>query len=146
MKLKSGIVLAENENLVMELEAELWATSQNPIAQIIGQIKKLLGLFLGIKREGFVVITDKRVVEVFQTKACWVLNTGKVVTYLMPNSIKECGYTKEGTVCGCFCQGYTFYYEAWTQQRAILLKDADEKEAQGVVDSFYKALLAAGKE
>ncbi len=146
MKLKSGIVLGENENVVMELEAELWATSQNPIAQIIGQIKKLLGLFLGIKREGFVVITDKRVVEVFQTKACWVLNTGKVVTYLMPNSIKECGYTKEGTVCGCFCQGYTFYYEAWTQQRAILLKDADEKEAQGVVDSFYKALLAAGKE
>jgi hypothetical protein len=146
MKLKSGIVLGENENVVMELEAELWATSQNPIAQIIGQIKKLLGLFLGIKREGFVVITDKRVVEVFQTKACWVLNTGKVVTYLMPNSIKECGYTKEGTVCGCFCQGYTFYYEAWTQQRAILLKDADEKEAQGVVDSFYKALLVAGKE
>lgn len=146
MKLKSGIVLGENENVVMELEAELWATSQNPIAQIIGQIKKLLGLFLGIKREGFVVITDKRVVEVFQTKACWVLNTGKVVTYLLPNSIKECGYTKEGTVCGCFCQGYTFYYEAWTQQRAILLKDADEKEAQGVVDSFYKALLAAGKE
>ena len=146
MKLKSGIVLGENENVVMELEAELWATSHNPIAQIIGQIKKLLGLFLGIKREGFVVITDKRVVEVFQTKACWVLNTGKVVTYLMPNSIKECGYTKEGTICGCFCQGYTFYYEAWTQQRAILLKDADEKEAQGVVDSFYKALLAAGKE
>lgn len=34
MKLKSGIVLAENENLVMELEAELWATSQNPFAQI----------------------------------------------------------------------------------------------------------------
>lgn len=142
MKLKSGIVLGENENVVMELEAELWATSQNPIAQIIGQIKKLLGLFLGIKREGFVVITDKRVVEVFQTKACWVLNTGKVVTYLMPNSIKECGYTKEGTVCGCFCQGYTFYYEAWTQKRAILLKDADEKEAQSVVDSFYKALQA----
>lgn len=58
MKLKSGIVLAENENLVMELEAELWATSQNPFAQIWGQIKKLIGLFFGIKREGFVVITD----------------------------------------------------------------------------------------
>ena len=146
MKLKSGVVLGENENLVMELEAELWATSQNPIAQIIGQIKKLIGLLFGIKREGYVVITDKRVVEVIQTKACWVLNTGKVVTYLMPNSIKECGYTKEGTVCGCFCQAYTFYYEAWTQQRSIILKDADEKEAQSVVDSFYKALLAAGKE
>ena len=146
MKLKSGIVLAENENLVMELEAELWATSQNPIAQIIGQIKKLIGLFFGIKREGFIVITDQRVVEVIQHKACWVLNTGKVVTYLLPNSIKEGGYTKEGTVCGCFCQAHTFYYEAWTQQRSIILKDADEKEAQGVVESFYKALLAAGKE
>ena len=146
MKLKSGIVLGENENLVMELEAELWATSQNPIAQIWGQIKKLIGLFFGIKREGFVVITDQRVVEVIQTKACWVLNTGKVVTYLMPSSIKECGYTKEGTICGCFCQAYTFYYEGWTQRTAIMLKDADEKEAQGVVDSFYKALMAAGKE
>mgnify|MGYP003562514587 FL=1 len=142
MKLKSGIVLAENENLVMELEAELWATSQNPIAQIIGQIKKLIGLFFGIKREGFIVITDQRVVEVIQHKACWVLNTGKVVTYLLPNSIKECGYTKEGTVCGCFCQAYTFYYAGWTQRTAIMLKDADEKEAQGVVESFYKALQA----
>ena len=140
MKLKSGIVLAENENLVMELEAELWATSQNPIAQIIGQVKKLIGLLFGIKREGFVVITDKRVVEVIQGKACWVLNTGKVVTYLMPSSIKECGYTKEGTVCGCFCQAYTFYYKGWTQRTSIMLKDADEKEAQGVVESFYKAL------
>ena len=140
MKLKSGIVLGENENLVMELEAELWATSQNPIAQIIGQVKKLIGLLFGIKREGFVVITDKRVVEVIQTKACWVLNTGKVVTYLMPNSIKECGYAKEGTVCGCFCQAYTFYYEGWTQCTSILLKGAEEKDAQHVVDVFYKAL------
>lgn len=30
--LKSGLNLEEGENLVMEIEAELWATSSNPIA------------------------------------------------------------------------------------------------------------------
>lgn len=143
--LKSGLILGENEHLVVELEAELWATSSNPIALLIGNIVKFLNLLIGFKRKGYVVITDLRVVEIIQFKALWVLNTGKSVKYVLPSSVKEVGYTKEGTCCGCFCQAYNLYYDAFTQRTSVLLSDVDEAGAQKVVDAFYKAISASQK-
>ncbi|MBM6863944.1 hypothetical protein H6A66_01905 [Bacteroides caecigallinarum] len=142
--LRSGLVLNEGENLVMELEAELWASSSNFIAKIIGGIIKLINLILGNKREGFVVITDKRVVEIVQFKALWVFNVGKNVKFLLPSSVKEVGYFKEGTFCGCFCQSYNLYYDAFTQRTSVLLSSVDsDAEAQKVVEAFYNAISAA---
>lgn len=141
--LKSGIVLTEGENLVIELEAELWATSSNPLARLVGQVVKFINLILGNRRKGYVVITDKRVVEVIQFKALWVLNTGKNVKYVLPSSVKEVGYTKEGTCCGCFCQAYSLYYDAFTQRTSVLLSATEEAEAQKIVDAFYRAISAA---
>ncbi|MBO8455198.1 MAG: hypothetical protein IAC08_02190 [Bacteroidetes bacterium] len=143
--LKSGLILGENEHLVVELEAELWATSSNPISLLIGNIVKFLNLLIGFKRKGYVVITDLRVVEIIQFKALWVLNTGKSVKYVLPSSVKEVGYTKEGTCCGCFCQAYNLYYDAFTQRTSVLLSDVDEAGAQKVVDAFYKAISSSQK-
>lgn len=142
-ELKSGIVLGADEKLVVELEAELWASSANPIAKLIGQIRKLFALILGNKREGFVVITNKRVIEVIQSKACWVFNVGKDVKYVLPSSVKEVGYTKEGSFFGCFCQTYYLYYESFTQRTQVQLTVGEELEAQKVVDAFYAAIKAA---
>lgn len=141
--LKSGLVLREGENLVMELEAELWASSSNPFAKLLGSVVKFINLLLGNKRQGFVVITDKRVVEVVQFKALWVLNAGKNIKYLLPSSVKEVGYVKEGTCCGCFCQSYTLYYDAFTQRTSILLPSDNEAEAQKIVDAFYQSISSA---
>ena len=135
--------MGEDEHLVVELEAELWATSSNPIAKLIGGIVKFINLIFGNKRQGYVVITDKRVVEIIQFKALWVLNAGKNVKYVLPSSVKEVGYTKEGTCFGCFCQSYNLYYDAFTQRTSVLLSDVDEAGAQKVVDAFYKAISAA---
>ncbi len=142
-ELKSGLILGEDEHLVVELEAELWATSSNPIAKLIGGIVKFINLIFGNKRQGYVVITDKRVVEIIQFKALWVLNAGKNVKYVLPSSVKEVGYTKEGTCFGCFCQSYNLYYDAFTQRTSVLLSDVDEAGAQKVVEAFYKAISAA---
>jgi len=142
-ELKSGLVLAAGENLVMELEAEMWASSQNPIAKLLGSIMKFLNLLIGNKRKGYIVITDKRVVEIVEFKACWVLTLGKTVKYLLPSSVKEVGYTKEGVCFGCFCQSYNLYYDAFTQRTSVLLPVSEEAEAQKVVDAFYKAISAA---
>ena len=95
-KLKSGLLLGEGEEVIMELEAELWADGSNIIQKIIGQIRKLIGFLLGNKREGYIVITNKRVVEICTERALWVLNKGRYVKILTPGSIKEVGYTKEG--------------------------------------------------
>ena len=142
--LKSGLVLAENETLIAELEAELWATSSNPIAKLLGHIVKFINLILGNKRQGYIVITDKRVVEIIQFKALWVFNVGKNVKYVLPSSVKEVGYLMEGTCCGCFCQAYTLYYDSFTQRTSVLLSDVDsDAGAQTLVDAFYKAISNA---
>ena len=90
-----------------------------------------------------IVITDKRVVEIIQAKACWVFNQGKNVKYVLPSSVKEVGYTLEGACCGCFCQAYNLYYDAFTQRTSVLLPVQEEAEAQKIVDAFYKAISAA---
>ncbi len=141
--LKSGLILNEGENLVMELEAELWASSSNPLAKLVGSVAKFINLLLGNKRRGFIVITNKRVVEIIEFKALWVFNVGKNVKYLLPSSVKEVGYIKQGTCFGCFCQSYNLYYDAFTQRTSVLLSDVDEAGAQKVVDAFYKAIFTA---
>lgn len=143
--LKSGIILRDNEELVMELEAELWATSSNVFARMFGWLRKLIHFIFGIRMHSFLVITNQRVVEVRQTKACWVFNTAKDVKYVLPSSVKEVGYTKEGTFLGCCCQAYHLYYEAWTQRTSILLKGENEESAQRIVDAFYAAICAKQK-
>ena len=137
-KLKSGFVLTEGENVVVELEAELWATGSNPIQKFFGKIMRLLYMIIGYRKKSFLVITDRRVVEISSVYNCWVFNTGTEVKYVLPSSVKELGYIKE-TTCGVFCPAYYLYYQSTTQSTAIQLS-ADEKECQDIVDAFYNAL------
>ena len=140
--LKSGLILEQGESLVMEIEAELWATSSNPLAMAIGNIQKFINKILGFKKSGFVVITNKRVVDVSPTINCYVFKTGREVKYLLPSSIKEIGYKRMAT-CGCFCPAFYLYYEGYTESTNVLLSGANEAEAQKVVDAFYKAISAS---
>lgn len=137
--LKSGILLQEGENVVIELEAELWAESANPIAKLIGKIQRFIAWIFGHRRKGFLVITDRRVVEIVSITNCYVFNTDKMVKYVLPSSVKEVGFIK-GTTCGLFCPAYHLYYESHTQSTSILLQTNDEREAQSIVDAFYNAL------
>lgn len=140
--LKSGLILEEGESLVMEIEAELWATSSNPLAIALGQIEKFFAKIFGYRVNGFLVITNKRVVEVKKVIECYCFNTGTTVKYLLPSSVKEIGYERTST-CGCFCPAYHLYYESFTQRTRVMLSGADEKTAQKTVDAFYKAISAA---
>ena len=117
-QLKSGLTLNEGENLVMELEAEFFAGSSNPIAQFIGNVQKLILKILGTRL--------------------------KTVKCLLPSSIKEVGYKKQAT-CGFFCPAYYLYYDAHTQHTEIQLSAFDEGEASKVVDAFFKAIAKAQK-
>jgi len=140
-ELKSGLVLDADETLIMEIEAELWATSANPLAKIIGKVQKFIAKILGTRVNGFLIITNKRVVEVSNTVHCYCFHVGRHVKYLLPSSVKEIGYTKEAT-CGCFCPAYYLYYESFTQTTQVLLTSDSDEEAQKTVDAFYKAVFA----
>ena len=140
--LASGITLTEDEKLVMEIEAELWASSSNPIARMIGEVQKFIAKILGIRRKGFLVITDKRVVEVGVTIMCWCVTVGRQVKYVLPSSIKEIGYTRSSTFF-CFCPAYFLYYEGFTQRTSVMLKGADENGALKAANAFYAAISHA---
>lgn len=142
-RLKSGVILQDDEKLVVEIEAELWAASSNPIARFFGAIIKLICLIFGIKKEGYLVLTDKRVIEVVYQKACWVFDTGKEIKYVLPSSVKEVGYTKTGTFLGCFCPCYHLYYDANTQSTNVQLKGYNEQETIKLVNNFYDAITRA---
>ncbi len=145
-ELQSGIVLQNGETLVMELEAEMWATSSNPIVKFIASIVKIICFIFGLRRNGYVVVTDKRVIQVLRFNALWCFNTGSIVKCILPSSIKEIGYVKQGTCCGCFCQAYTLYFQSFTDTTNVLLGTVTEdREAQAVVDAFYKAIFVANK-
>ena len=142
--LKSGLILEEGETLVMEIEAELYATSSNPIAVFLGDVRKAIDKLFGNSKNGFLVITNRRVVEVRNKKRCYCFNVGREVKYLLPSSVKEIGYIK-GTTCGCFCPAYYLYYESFTQTTRVMLSGADETTAQKTVDAFYHAIAASQK-
>ena len=141
--LKSGIALSQGEELILEMEAELWASSSNVIARFFGAISRIIAILWGFKKKGYVVLTNKRVIEVRQNIACWCFNTGKEVKYVLPNSVKEVGYVKVGTFCGCCCQAYSLYYDAFTQRTAIQLKGMHEEETIALVNTFYKTIQSA---
>jgi hypothetical protein len=136
---KSGVSLADGEQVILELEAELWAVSSNPIAQIMGGIMKTIGKILGYRIKGFLVVTNKRVVEVSETIQCYCFVTNRSIKYVMPTSVKEIGYTRKA-VCGCLCPAYHLYYDALTQRTSILLKGADEAAAVKSANAFYSTI------
>lgn len=141
-ELKSGLVLDEGETLVMEIEAELWASSANPIARFFGKAEKFFAWLFGTKINGFLIITDKRVIEVKNTISCYCFNADRHVKYLLPSSVKEIGYLKEAT-CGCCCPAYHLYYESFTQTTSVLLACDNDDDAQRIVDAFYKAIFTS---
>lgn len=140
--LKSGLILEEGESLVMEIEAELWATSSNPVAMAFGEIRKFFAKIFGRRRSCHLVITNRRVVQVTKQIECYCFNTGTTVKYLLPSSVKEIGYRRKATF-GCCCPSFYLYYESFTETAALMLSGADEKTAQKTVDAFYKAISAA---
>lgn len=140
-ELKSGLILDEGEKLVMEIEAELWATSSNPFARALGAVYKFFAMICGTRRRGFIVLTNKRVVKVENEIACYCFNVSSTVKYLLPSSVKEVAYTRHAS-CGCFCPAFYLHFETFTECVDVMLKGADQAEAQKVVDAFYHAIAS----
>lgn len=112
---------------------------QNSLEEFLNSVLKICGY----RVSGWIVITNKRVVEVKSTYNCWCIESSKEIKYVLPSSVKEVGYTKVIS-CGCCCPVINFYYEAHTQRTQILISEG-EAEAQRIVDAFYAAIAAANK-
>ncbi len=142
--LKSGFIPEVGETPILEVEAELWAESSNIFARILGAFFRIINLFLGVRRTGFVVLTNKRIVEISNNIICFCFVGNRNVRSIFLNSVKEVGYTRKAT-CGCFCPAYNLYYETYSvlSKTSVLLKGADEMEANSVVSTFVNTCLKA---
>jgi hypothetical protein len=138
-ELPSGFSLAEGETLIMKIDAALMVAIYNPLLRLIVAILKFIAMILGFRTKGFLIITDRRVVEVWEHIGCWCINLGRQVSYVKPNSIKEVGFEKR-TTCGCFCPVYCLYYKALTRHTAVKMKGADESTVLKTVEAFYTAI------
>jgi len=144
-ELKSGIVLAEGETLVMELKAGFWlpSSSFNPIVIVMLAIMKfitmIIGFILGVRTKMFLVITDRRVIEVSEQIIWWCIPIGRSLTYVTPDSVKEVGFIKKKRFW-CFCPIYCLYYASLTRRSAFKMIGADEATVLKTVDVFYAAV------
>lgn len=142
-QLKSGVTLREGENLVVELEAELYATAGDPISRFLGKITRFIRYwFLGWRQEGYLIITDQRIIEATKEKSCWCFEIGKHIKYVLPASVKEVGFIK-GATFFCCCNAFHLYYDAFTQRTTVQLPTDDESEAQALVDKIYDIIKSA---
>lgn len=139
MSTKSGVILDSGEQIVQEIEAELFAESSNPIMRAIGAVLKFVYLILGIKEKGFLVITNKRIHRVTTSVRLWFITTDRDLSYVLPSSVQQVGYIKSPT-CWFFCPKYEFYYKTHVGMLRWEVKSFNEKEMKGLVDNFYNAL------
>ncbi len=137
-ELKSGVILNEGEELVMEIEAEMWADDSN---KIVGKINKFISALLGTHIKGFVVITNQRIIEVEDQISWYVFHTARRIRYVIPSSIMSVTYSKEPTLC-CFCSKYELSYRGLTSGKTIRLQSYSDEDAQKIVDVFYKLIVS----
>jgi hypothetical protein len=139
---KSGIVLSENETLLLEVEAGLYGTSSFLPLGIILEILRLIAQIVGIKKRGYLVVTNKRLVEVYQQFFLWILPGRKKIRYFNLKLLSGIGYNRKGTFAFLFRAWHLFYYRNWLRIYAVL-KGLDEGEAQKAATILYNAVSLA---
>ena len=137
---KSGVVLQDGEQLIVELEAELWATTSNFFLNMGLTIMKVIMKILGTSMKGFVVVTNKRIIEVNTKKVCFVFTMSREIKCIMPHCLLNVGYAREGTLA-CFCPVYCLVYGGHSMMpRRVRLKGFDEDQAAKLAGEVFNAI------
>ncbi|MDR1106816.1 MAG: hypothetical protein LBL44_10715 [Treponema sp.] len=138
--LKSGIDLLENESLTLEIDAELYITSRCAVLRFLQGIIRFFAQILGFRKRGFLVVTNKRVVEIYNQIIFWIINIRKYVNSVPLCKIdKEVDYVKKGTFAFLF-RAYQLYYQRSWRRVYVILRGLDEKEVHQVSNAVYKTL------
>jgi len=135
---KSGINLMDGEQLVVEVEAEMYDTGSGPLGRIMGIFSKFAAKASGSVEKGYLVVTDKRVILVTEQKICCVFQKSKGVTSFLPNSVYKMGWVKEGTLL-CCCPTINLWYSTrYGDGKDIRMIGATEDTAMKAIDAFFK--------
>lgn len=87
---------------------------------------------MGVKKRGYFVLSDQRIVEAYAKRVCCCFETENKVEYVMPKHIVSVGYK----TTGCCCKGYYIFYET-TKGKSSFSVDTLEN-ADRIVKTIYK--------
>jgi hypothetical protein len=141
--LQSGVTLLDNETLVLEMDAELYVTSSCAFLRFIHGIIRFFAQILGFRKRGFLVVTNKRFVEVYNQIIFWIINIRKYVKSIPLERIEgEVDYVKKGTFAFLF-RAYQLYYNKRTNRRVyVILRGLEEQDAHAAANAVYRTLNA----
>jgi hypothetical protein len=89
------IMLFEGEEIKCQLEGNAYTDSPNPLTKLITSIFRLFWIILGIKLITFIVITNKRIIQVDKRTILWgIIPSDTSVLTLNKRTIQSVGYAK----------------------------------------------------
>jgi hypothetical protein len=138
-ELQSGLVLSEDETLALEIKAKLVVTSSFLFIRIALEWIRFFTQILGFAKEGYIVVTNKRVSEIYRQRFLWLFHARKTIKNIRPYFIKEVDYTKKGTFAFLF-RRYHLYYERSFIRIYAVLSGLNETETQRAANTFYAAI------
>jgi hypothetical protein len=133
--LKSGIVLADDEQLVAEIEAEMLPLGTNLVTQLTMMGQRILAKLTGSKMKGYMIVTNKRIIVVEDAISCFVFKTNHSVDYIFSHHVRSLGYQKAPMLCGLFCPEYSVYLTTLTKGWQFVVKGGDEASISKVTDA-----------
>ena len=138
---KSQVALMEGEKVEMILEAELYATSTNFIANVLGKIFGIIAKLLGVKSIGFMTVTNKRVIIEKQDFVLWCFNRSGSCSTLMPQSIATVDVANTATFLFCMCKKYVLTISTAAGSGYAFVVKGGAQQASEAANAVLKAFL-----
>jgi hypothetical protein len=81
-----------HENVLTYIEGNAWNDNPNPFARIATFFIKLISILFGIKKRSYLVVTDKRVVQIDKNKVFWFITVSVGVFSHNKSTIQTVGW------------------------------------------------------
>jgi hypothetical protein len=82
----------EGENVLTLIEGNAWNDNPNPFVQIIMFLVKIVSFILGIRSRAYIIVTDRRIVQVDKNRVLWLIPVAVSVLTLNKSSIQSFGW------------------------------------------------------
>ena len=102
----SSLVLTENEQINATLQGELFATSTNPIVNILAKIIQFLMFISGVRMTAQLTVTNKRVVLETKTFTFWCIPQAAAFKSIPYNGVASVEYAYQAQCCCGLCRKY----------------------------------------
>lgn len=136
--LNSGIVLNYNEKLIVEIEADLYRRESGFFDRANAKRRRIIDMVKGKTKRGYIVLTNKHIIEVYQSNTCCCCRDQQQIDYYPLSDIKDFGYCIDReSCCGKACY---IYYETSNHIGGIDLYDSSYQEVLDLVKKFREVL------